>query len=47
MLKNTEFYTACYSAKLDNSEGNKEKIFFGEDLFLILRLVFEYVNIPF
>ena len=36
----------CYSAKLNNSEGNKEKISLG-DLFLILKLVFEYVNSSF
>ena len=38
----------CYSTNLNNSEGNKEKIYFGNDLCaLILRLGFEYVGSPF
>ena len=38
----------CSSTKLNNSEGNKEKIYFGDDLCpLILRLGFEYVRSPF
>ena len=38
----------CYSTKLNNSEGNKEEIYFRDDLCaLILRLGFEYVRRPF
>ena len=44
-IKITEF---CNSTKLNNSEGNKEKIYFRDDLSaLILRLGFEYVRSPF
>ena len=38
----------CDSTKLNNSEENKEKIYFQDDLCaLILRLGFDYIGSPF